>query len=188
MRWEGVGAISGGGATTKLCVGFELCRGLKKKEEKKKKEKKPTRRRPVCHAHSFFSSFFFLRSAAWDPSPSFTTSAARRTVALPSPRTGTIHPRSVPNGATNNISTHGCSTVVLVGFTCPAITVVTVPYLRALDRIPHRRPRPPPPPPPKNLATHVAAPNHSYPGASRSDLASDPDPVCLALMCCLASA
>ena len=31
---------------------------------------------------------------------------------------------------------YGCSTVVLIGFTCPAITVVTV-ILRALDRVPN---------------------------------------------------
>ena len=33
--------------------------------------------------------------------------------------------------------TYGCSTVVLIGFTCPAITVVTV-ILRALDRVRER--------------------------------------------------
>ena len=32
---------------------------------------------------------------------------------------------------------YGCSTVILIGFTCPAITVVTV-LLRALDRVRER--------------------------------------------------
>ena len=52
---------------------------------------------------------------------------------------------------------HGCSTVVLIGFTCPAMTVVTV-ILRALDRVRERAlgcfarsPKSPPAIPPPGL-------------------------------------
>ena len=45
---------------------------------------------------------------------------------------------SAPVGDARDIASfYGCSTVVLIGFTCPAMTVVTV-ILRALDRVRER--------------------------------------------------